>query len=72
MPSTARTEPEGPHETKATESQGKILGDGRENMYRFVRYVERTEGRHILRMLRPGRFERELAAQVSFGGKHES
>jgi hypothetical protein len=58
-------------ETKATESQGKILGDGRENMYRFVRYVERTEGRLILRMLRPGRFERDLATQLSFGGKRE-
>jgi hypothetical protein len=58
-------------ETKATESQGKILGDGRENMYRFARYVERTEGKHILRMLRPGRFEQEMASQLSFGGRRE-
>jgi len=53
-------------ETKETESAGYILGDGRENMYRFVRYVERTEGKRILRMAKPGRFDAELI-QSSFG-----
>lgn len=59
-------------ETRDTESDGYILGDGRENVYRFVRYVERTEGKKILRTLKPGRFEVELAERLSFGGSRES
>ncbi|MFI5269318.1 MAG: thiamine pyrophosphate-dependent enzyme [Chloroflexota bacterium] len=55
-------------ETKETESSGKILGDGRENMYRFVRYLERTEGKRFLRMAKPGRFDAPLQ-ELSFGEK---
>lgn len=54
-------------ETKATESSGKLLGDGRENMYRFVRYVERTEGKRSLRMFKPGRFDAELMQSLQPG-----
>jgi thiamine pyrophosphate-dependent acetolactate synthase large subunit-like protein len=59
-------------DTKGTESAGYILGDGRENMYRFARYVERTEGKRIFQMSRAGRFDAELAEKLSFGRSQSS